>query len=212
MSALDLQNIALRVREEVGPDAIRSIDADAPQPGFTVDPDHMTEVALVLRDACGFSRLLNVAGIDHEGYDETGKGKHRKIAQYAEDGSVEAVTDPATGDLGVVYHLHNIDTKHLLTLRVRMPRDDARVASVSTVWPTALWGERETFDMYGIEFTGHPDLRRLLLPEDWVGHPLRKDYEMPARYHDVPLEGLPLAVRAEAENAAGPTTNGGDPA
>ena len=104
MSALDLENVARRVREEVGHGAVLAVDTESPQPGLTIDPERMTEVALVLRDACGFDRLLNVAGIDHEGYDESGKGKHRKIAQYAEDGTVEVVTDPGTGDLGVVYH------------------------------------------------------------------------------------------------------------
>lgn len=195
MSALDLNAIERTLRDELDDDAIVSVDAEMAQPGFTIAADRMTEVALVLRDSCGFDRLLNVAGIDHEGYDVNGKGKHRAIAQYGEDGTVQPVTDPATGDLGVTYHVQNLKTKALLVLKVRVPRDDAKVATISSVWPTGNWGEREAFDMYGIEFVGHPDMRRLLLPEDWVGHPLRKDYEMPARYHDVPLEGLPLAVR-----------------
>jgi len=202
MSALDLNAIEETLRAEIEGDVIVSVDADAAQPGFTVAAERMTEVALVLRDSFGFDRLLNVAGIDHEGFDDKGKGKHRKIAQYAEDGTVEPVTDPATADFGVAYHVQNLSTKAMIVLKVRVPRDDAKVATVSSVWPTANWGERETYDMYGIEFTGHPDLRRLLLPEDWVGHPLRKDYEMPARYHDVPLEGLPLAVR-EAQQIDG---------
>ena len=70
---------------------------------------------------------------------------------------------------------------------------------MARVWPLALWGERETYDMYGIDFVDHPDLRRMLLPEDWEGWPLRKDYQMPARYNEVPLEGLPLAVREKQE-------------
>ncbi len=110
MSALDLQNIAQRLRDDVDDDVVVAIDAEAPQPGLVLRADRLTEAALVLRDACGFNRLLNVAGIDHEGFDESGKGKHRKIAQYAEDGTVEKVTDPATGDLGVAYHVQNLET------------------------------------------------------------------------------------------------------
>lgn len=207
MSALDLNAIERTLRDEIDDDVIVSVEADAAQPGLTIAADRMTEVALTLRDSCGFDRLLNVSGIDHEGYDVNGKGKHRKIAQYGEDGMVQPVTEPGTGDLGVTYHLQNLDTKALLVLKVRIGRETPQVASISGVWPTALWGERETFDMYGIEFTGHPDLRRLLMPEDWEGYPLRKDYEMPARYHDVPLEGLPLAVR-EVQQADTPTAGG----
>jgi NADH:ubiquinone oxidoreductase subunit C len=62
-------------------------------------------------------------------------------------------------------------------LKTRVPRDDAHLPSVFGVWPAANWQEREVFDMFGIVFDDHPDLRRMLLPEDWVGHPLRKDYE-----------------------------------
>lgn len=199
MSALDLNGMAAALREEIGDDVVVSIDAEATQPGLTLDAASMTEAALKLRDDFGFDRLLLVSGIDHDGFDDKGKGKHRAIAQYAEDGTVEKVTTPSTGDLGVTYHVQNFATKQLLVLKARVPRDEPKVASTSTVWPTATWGERETYDMYGIEFTGHPDLRRLLLPEDWEGWPLRKDYEMPARYHDVPLEGLPLAVRTTQE-------------
>ena len=85
-------------------------------------------------------------------------------------------------------------------LKARIARDKASAPSLATIWPTAAWAEREIFDFYGIEFSGHPDLRRMFLPEDWEGYPLRKDYPMPARYHDVPLEGLPLAVRENQQN------------
>ena len=210
MSSIDLQTIADRLRHEVDHDAVVAIETETAQPGLSIHPDRLGEVALFLRDEFGFDRLLNVSGVDHEGYDDSGKGKHRKIAQYAEDGSVQPVTEPATGDLSVVYHVQNFATKQLLVLKTRMPRDAARVQTTSHVWPTAGWGERETYDMFGIEFEGHSDLRRILLPEDWVGHPLRKDYEMPARYHDVPLEGLPLAVRAKQEADAAPSADGGD--
>jgi NADH-quinone oxidoreductase subunit C len=208
MNEADLQEITQRLHDEIGHGTVVALELETAQPGLVVDAERMTEVALVLRDVYGFDRLLDVAGVDHEGYDAAGKGKHRKIAQYSEDGTVQAVTEAATGDLGVTYHLQHFATKQLLVVKVRVPRDAARVGSVSAVWPTAAWGERETYDMFGIEFEGHPDLRRLLLPEDWVGHPLRKVYEMPSRYHDVPLEGLPLAVRARRE--AGPEADGGD--
>lgn len=196
---MELQEIAARLRELHGADAVTNVQSEGAQPWLDVDPERVGELALSLRDEddLAFDRLLFVAGIDYEGIDLAGKGKHRAINQYGEDGRVSDPGPEGTGDLGVSYLLHSRRHGHELVLKVRVSRATPRVESVSAVWPTAEWGERETYDMYGIEFEGHPDLRRLLLPEDWVGWPLRKDYAMPARYHDVPLEGLPLAVRAE---------------
>jgi NADH-quinone oxidoreductase subunit C len=76
----------------------------------------------------------------------------------------------------VVYHLLELATFRRLRLKVRLPGDDPRVDSVVPIWPGANAFERETFDLLGIRFEGHPFLRRLLMPEDWEGHPLRKDY------------------------------------
>jgi NADH-quinone oxidoreductase subunit C len=76
----------------------------------------------------------------------------------------------------VNYHLLSLERRERLRLKVRVPGDDPRVETVTPVWPTANWHERETFDLFGVRFEGHPDLRRILLPENWEGHPLRKDY------------------------------------
>jgi NADH-quinone oxidoreductase subunit C len=76
----------------------------------------------------------------------------------------------------VVYHLASFDHRSRLRLKVRLPGENPHVATVSAVWPAANWLEREVWDLFGIDFDGHPDLRRLLMPEDWEGHPLRKDY------------------------------------
>jgi NADH-quinone oxidoreductase subunit C len=188
--------------EELCPGAVTGAVLDVAQPWLEIEPLRLEEVARALKEHLGFDRLLCVSGIDWEGYDEKGKGKHREINKYDIDGKVIPVTEPGTGDLGAAYHLEALATRDRLVLKVRMPRDDARAASTAAVWPTAIWHERETYDMYGIDFVGHPDLRRLLLPEDWDGHPLRKDYQMPARYNEVPLEGLPLAVREKQEAEA----------
>jgi len=179
------------------PEALTGFDADAAQPALLVDRDSLVELALFLRDDddLSFDRLLLISGIDWEGYDENGKGKHRAIAKYEEDGKPNDPGPGGIGDLGLMWSLHSMKHRHAITLKVRMPRNDAQVPSLAAVWPTAAWLEREILDFFGIEFTGHPDPRRMFLPEDWVGHPLRKDYAMPSRYHDVPLEGLPLSVR-----------------
>jgi NADH-quinone oxidoreductase subunit C len=77
----------------------------------------------------------------------------------------------------LVYRLASRALSAAVFLKTRVPRDDAHIASLCEVWPAANWQEREVFDLFGIVFDGHPDLRRILLPEDWVGFPLRKDYE-----------------------------------
>jgi NADH-quinone oxidoreductase subunit C len=78
----------------------------------------------------------------------------------------------------VVYHLYSIGTKERLRLKVQVEEKDPRVDTVSGVWSTANWHERECWDLLGISFNNHPDLRRILMPADWEGHPLRKDYPL----------------------------------
>lgn len=78
----------------------------------------------------------------------------------------------------VNYHLFSTDRYHRARLKVLLTEEDPRVQTVTTVWKTANWHERETFDMFGIIFEGHPDLRRILLPDDWEGHALRKDFPL----------------------------------
>jgi NADH-quinone oxidoreductase subunit C len=92
---------------------------------------------------------------------------------------------PKRDEIEVVYHLFSYRHRHALVLKVGMPRDHPRLATASTVWRAAIWQEREIFDLLGVHFVGHPDLRRILLPEDWVGHPLRKDYVEPTEYHGI---------------------------
>lgn len=79
-------------------------------------------------------------------------------------------------EIEVVWRLTSREHHAGLFMRCRVPSSDARVSSVVDLWPAALWQERETYDLMGVVFEGHPDLRRILLPDDWVGHPLRKDY------------------------------------
>jgi NADH-quinone oxidoreductase subunit C len=84
--------------------------------------------------------------------------------------------------LSVIYHMESISKRHHFALKVTVPIDHAVVSSVTDVWASANWHEREGWDIMGVKFTGHPDLRRILLDEDWVGHPLRKDFKVPDFY------------------------------
>jgi NADH-quinone oxidoreductase subunit C len=87
----------------------------------------------------------------------------------------------------VVYTVFSMKHKHRYTLKVRLPREKPAVHSVESVWGVANWHEREAFDMFGIVFEGHSDLRRILCPDDWEGYPLRKDYTFPKSYRDMPV-------------------------
>jgi len=105
----------------------------------------------------GFDYLVDVCGADYLG---------RKAPRFE-----------------VVYHMYSIRHAHSIRLRVQVPENDTAIASVVPIWAGANWHERECYDLVGIKFEGHPDHRRILLPEDWEGHPLRKDY---------PVEGPPI--------------------
>ena len=159
--------------------------------GYRVAPDDLLEVCRTLRDAAEIKLeiLVDVCGVDYQAYgkDEwqtssatgTGfsRGTLRDAPPPAED--VEQATYRPSGRFAVVYHLLSVTHNHRVRLKT-FAADDERpiVDSVYDVWNSADWFEREAFDLYGILFRGHPDLRRLLTDYGFIGHPFRKDFPM----------------------------------
>lgn len=117
----------------------------------TVKKEDVVAVCTFLKEELGYNFLSDLCGVDYLG---------------------------SSPRFMVVYNLYNIATKDRLRLKVPVTESDPRVDTVSVVWSTANWHERECWDLMGISFNNHPDLRRILLPADWVGHPLRKDYPL----------------------------------
>jgi NADH-quinone oxidoreductase subunit C len=102
----------------------------------------------------------------------------------------ETATDPSADSdvLWVHYQLLSVPHRHRLSIKCHLPKSAPRIASATAVYRAAQWHEREAAEMFGIDFVGHPDPRNILLPDDWVGHPLRKDYEFPKEYHGISCE------------------------
>lgn len=115
---------------------------------------------------------------------------HRDPLAYFDMLSCFTVVDngPAAGTLDLIYNFYSIPFNHHLSIKVVLPRDHAEIDSIEDIWKTANWHEREAFDMFGVKFKGHPDLRRILLPADWEGHPLRKDYLQQQYYRGIKVE------------------------
>ncbi len=147
---MDAASIVAALASAVPGAAIQPVEA-ADCPTLAVPRDHLVAVARALRGdaALGFDVLVEVTAVDWW---------------------------PAEPRFEVVYHLVATSAPARVRLKVRVGGDDARVPSVHEVWPSADWLEREVWDLFGIVFEQHGDLRRLLLPDDWTGHPLRKDY------------------------------------
>lgn len=95
---------------------------------------------------------------------------------------------PKANTMEVIYHLYSIPFGHRITLKVTLDREKPSIPSITSVWRAADWHEREAFDLVGIQFENHPDLRRILSPDDWVGHPLQKDYEPQESYHGIKVK------------------------
>jgi NADH-quinone oxidoreductase subunit C len=96
-----------------------------------------------------------------------------------------AVDWPKRNVIEVVYHLVSYRHRHVFKLKVEADRAAPSVPTVECVWKTANWFEREVYDLFGVDFPGHPDLRRIMLPDDWIGHPLRKDYQETGGWHGI---------------------------
>jgi NADH-quinone oxidoreductase subunit C len=139
-------------------DAIAEAKLNALQPWIRLAPDRTHDVCVMLYDdpRFRFDYLMCLSGVDYNG-----------------------------GNLGVVYHLYSTIHKHKIVLRASCTKEQPHVQTVSDIWRTAEWHEREAYDMLGIVFDGNRDLRRILLPDDWEGHPLRKDYKVPEFYHGI---------------------------
>ncbi|NOZ74916.1 MAG: NADH-quinone oxidoreductase subunit C [FCB group bacterium] len=102
--------------------------------------------------------------------------------------SLQCITGVDLGpeaNLEIRYNLHSMEHRHHGEIRIEVPKETPELPSVAAVWDIADWFEREVYDMYGIRFSGHPNLMRILLPDDWEGWPLRKDYEEPETYHGI---------------------------
>jgi NADH-quinone oxidoreductase subunit C len=111
------------------------------------------------------------------------KGEPELAFDFLED--LTAVDWPKREVIEVVYHLLSYRHRHAFVLKVEAARAAPSVPTVEGVWKAANWHEREVYDLFGVDFPGHPDLRRILLPDDWVGHPLRKDYQEAGGYHGI---------------------------
>jgi NADH-quinone oxidoreductase subunit C len=118
------------------------------------------------------------------------KGYRSYVFMTCVDHLSTPLVEPPPERFELVYQLRNMETRHELRVRVYVPEADARVASVHDIFGPANWDERETFDMFGILFDGHPRLTRILMPEDWIGHPLRRDF---------PVGGEPVEFSEEHE-------------
>jgi len=161
---MDLEDLVNKVKEKL-PEAVLGTARFRGETTLQIRPEDILPVCRFLRDepSCAFDYLVDLCGADHL---------------------------PQEPRFEVVYHLRSLKTKDLLRLKVSLPGSAPRISSVFSVWKAADWMEREAFDMFGIAFEGHPDLRRILLTPEWEGHPLRKDYPLRGKEEtEYPAEG-----------------------
>lgn len=150
MSESTAQEIIDAIRPKFG-EAIRTESTLHGEAVVLIEPSNWSSLAKWLGSEGGFTFLSDLCGVD-------------LIA--------------AENRFEVVYNLTDMKERRRLRVRVPVPPEDPKITSVTSIWPTANWHEREAYDMFGIVFDGHPDLSRILMPDEWEGHPLRKDYAM----------------------------------
>ncbi len=174
---MTVAEIAELLEQQFG-SAITGTHLTALDPSVTVDPAKLVEVCKFLRDdpRLKFELLNDITGVDYLEPDA------KKAPKFGFDPHLE-----------VLYHLSSFTYPgRRFTMKLTLPRwkhdkpgELPELPSVASVWRTADWHEREIYDLVGIRFTNHPDLRRILLADDWIGHPLRKDFEYPLEYHGI---------------------------
>jgi len=162
--------------QERFPEEVREVREFRGQLSVIVGRDRVKEMLEFLHDTeeISFSHLQDLCGVDYLG---------RKEPRFE-----------------VVYHLYSMRHRNALRVRAEVPEDDPSIESVVAIWDGANWHERECYDMFGISFVGHPDLRRVLMPEDWEGHPLRKDYPLKSDLGDREWKGFQEVIALAEKN------------
>jgi len=133
------------------PDAVLDVLHFRGETTVIVKAEQIVNICRHCRDTLGFNFLSDVAGVDYY---------------------------PQEPRFGLAYHLYSMIDNQSLRLKIYLPGENPVAPSITSVYPAANWQEREYYDLLGITFTDHPDLRRILMPDDWQGHPLRKDYPL----------------------------------
>ena len=183
------------------------------QHSLRLAPDRAVEAAKFLRDEFSFDYLSNATGVDWPDKEIAEKVKVTRTVTKMVDGAEQAVEETVEetrkrvepGCLEAVYHLYSVALKQgPLTIRMRTANrtDQVELPSLTPIWRSAEFQEREIFDLYGIVFTGHPDLRRLLMWPEFKDHPMRRDYVEPDDFEYEPTAHDAVLVRAEAHRVA----------
>jgi len=181
---MNIDEIADRLEEHHEGCVLGRFGEPAKDPYIRIAPESLVAVMRSLREdtELGFDLLLLVTGVDWSAWDP-------KMPRVKKGEEPRPEPEAPTARFEVVYHLLSTSRNHRLVVKVACADDAIPVLdTISNVYPAANWLERETWDLMGIDFAGHPDLRRILCAEDWVGHPLRKDYEFPKEYHGISAE------------------------
>ena len=149
----------------------------------------------LLAENFGESITASPEGMVGDAYVNVAPEKLHEVVQFLKNDPATAmdqlklITGVDRGEwIESVYHLYSYTHYHAVTLKAKLDREKPEVASITDLYGAADWHERESFDMLGIRYIGHENLRRILLPEDWTGHPLRADYQEPKEYHGISNE------------------------
>jgi len=178
------------------------------QHSLLVGRERAVEVARYLRDSAGLrlDYCSNVSGVDWLDAETSEKIKVKQVVDGVEKEVEEVRKTRTPGYLEAVYHLYSMEKKHgplVVRMRTENRGDGVKLPSLTPVWRSAEFQEREVFDLYGIVFEGHPDLRRILMWDGFVDHPMRKDYVEPDDYEYEPTPHDAVLMRSIAARATG---------
>lgn len=212
-----LEEIKARVEAGIPGASLTIVPNPSPanQPALLLDHEHATAVVKFLRDdpVLRLDFCSNVTGVDWLDRTVTKKVKVKKLVEGVEKEVEETQTESFPGYLEAVYHLYSMAQKHgpvVIRLRTKDRGEGVHLPSLTPIYRSAELQEREVFDLYGIRFDGHPDLRRILMWDEFVDYPMRKDYREPDDYEYEPTPHDEVLERAKQHYASRPALDGGE--